>query len=152
MADTANSAIFSRLFTVNEANALLPTLRPLIEKILENIRRLRSKSETVIRNKHLDPDAANLMERLQEDGEIARLVGELKDWVEEINSYGCVCKGAEQGLIDFPCMIGQEVVFLCWQIGESNVGHWHQIEEGFAGRRPLLDPEESDPESNTSYH
>jgi hypothetical protein len=152
MADIANSAMFSRLFTVNEANALLPALRPLIENVLENIRRLRSKSETVIRNKNLDPDAANLMERLQEDREIARLVGELKGWVEEINSYGCMCKGAEQGLIDFPCMIGEEVVFLCWQIGEPNVAHWHRIEDGFAGRRPLLDPEEDDPDSNTSYH
>ena len=152
MVDMANSTVFTRLFTVNEANALLPTLRPLIENILENIRRLRSKSEVVIRSEKLDPDAPNLMERLQEDREIARLVGQVKGWVEEIHSYGCMCKGAEQGLIDFPCMMGDEVVFLCWQIGETNVTHWHRIEDGFAGRRPLLDAEEADPDSNTSYH
>ena len=148
----ASSTMFSRLFTVDEANALLSTLRPLVESVLENIRRLRSKSETVIRNKNLDPEAANLMERLQEDREIAKLIGEVKGWVEEINSHGCVCKGAEQGLIDFPCLLGDEVVFLCWQIGEPNVGYWHRIEEGFAGRRPLLDAEETDPGSNTSFH
>lgn len=89
----SNSTSFTRLFTVNEANALLPTLRPLLESILENIRRLRSKSETVIRNERLDPDQPNLMERLQEDKEIARLVGQVKGWVEEIHSYGCICKG-----------------------------------------------------------
>jgi len=147
-----NSTTFTRLFTVDEANALLPSLRPLIENILENIRRLRGKSETVIRNERLDPDQPNLMERLQEDKEIARLVGQVKGCVEEIHSFGCICKGAEQGLIDFPCMIGDEVVFLCWQIGEPSVGHWHRIEDGFAGRRPLLDAEETDPNSNTSYH
>jgi hypothetical protein len=143
---------YSRLFTVNEANDLLPTLRPLVEQILENIRRLKAASETVIRKERLNPEAPNLMERLGEDNEIARLIGQVKGWVEEINSYGCLCKGVEQGLIDFPCMLGAEVVFLCWQVGESNVGYWHRIEDGFAGRKPLLDGEGNDPDSNVSFH
>ena len=100
----------------------------------------------------LDPDASDLMERLQENGEVARLVKEIKDWVEQIHAHGCVCKGVEQGLIDFPCVLGAEVVFLCWQLGEANVGHWHRIEDGFAGRRPLLEIEKTDPGGNTSYH
>jgi hypothetical protein len=145
-------ARYPRLFTVNEANDLLPTLRPLVEQILENIRRLKAASETVIRKERLNPEAPNLVERLGEDNEIARLIGQVKGLVEEINSYGCLCKGVEQGLIDFPCMLGAEVVFLCWQIGESNVGYWHRIEDGFAGRKPLLDGEENDPDSNVSFH
>ena len=143
---------YPRLFTVNEANELLPTLRPLVEQILENIRRLKAASETVIRKERLNPEAPNLMERLGEDNEIARLIGQVKGWVEEINGYGCLCKGVEQGLIDFPCMLGAEVVFLCWQVGESNVGYWHRIEDGFAGRKPLLDGEGNDPDSNVSFH
>jgi hypothetical protein len=143
---------YPRLFTVNEANDLLPTLRPLVEQILENIRRLKAASETVIRKEGLNPEAPNLMERLGEDNEIARLIGQVKGWVEEINGYGCLCKGVEQGLIDFPCMLGAEVVFLCWQVGESSVGYWHRIEDGFAGRKPLLDGEGNDPDSNVSYH
>jgi hypothetical protein len=146
------SSNFPRLFTVDEANALLPTLRPLIEQILESIRRLKSKSKVVIRSEKLDPEAPNLMDRLRQDGEIARLVGQVKGWVEEIQSYGCLCKGVEQGLIDFPCLLGAEVVFLCWQLGETSVGHWHRIEDGFAGRRPLLDVEGADPSGRTSYH
>jgi hypothetical protein len=146
------SSTFPRLFTVDEANALLPTVRPLIEQILENIHRLKSKSEIVIRKEQLDPEAPNLMDRLREDGEIALLIGQVQGWVEEIHSYGCMCKGVEQGLIDFPCLLGAEVVFLCWRIGETSVGHWHRIEEGFAGRRPLLDIGESDPGGNSSYH
>jgi len=143
---------FPRLFTVNEANELLPTLRPLVEQILENIRRLKSTSETVIRKGQVDPEAPDLMEKLREDSEIAKLIGQVKGWVDEINAYGCVCKGVEQGLVDFPCMFGAEVVYLCWQIGEPNVGFWHRIEDGFAGRRPLLDGEESDPDSSVSFH
>jgi hypothetical protein len=143
--------IFPRLFTVNEANLLLPTLRPLIERILENLRRLKIKSETVVRNERLDPDAADFMERLRDNDEIARLIEQIQSWVEEIHSHGCVCKGVEQGLIDFPCVLGAEIVFLCWQFGEPSVSHWHRIEDGFVGRRALLDLEE-DPKGHTSYH
>jgi hypothetical protein len=92
------------------------------------------------------------MDRLQENGEIARLVSEVKDGVDQIQSYGCICKGAEQGLVDFPCLLGAEVVFLCWQQGEPTISYWHRIEEGFAGRRPLLDAEKMGPDKKTSYH
>jgi hypothetical protein len=143
---------FPRLFTVNEANLLLPTLRPIIERILENLRRLKMKSEAVIRNEQLDPDASNFMEQLRRDDEIAKLIEQIKNWVEEIHSHGCVCKGVEQGLIDFPCMLGAEIVFLCWQFGEPSVGYWHRIDDGFAGRRALIDAEQEDPDGNTSYH
>ena len=143
---------YQRLFTINEANALLPTVRPLVEQILENIRRLKHASEKVIRREQLDPEAPDLMEKLREDNDVAQLVGQVKGWVEAINGHGCICKGVEQGLIDFPCMFGSEVVFLCWQLGEPTVSHWHRIEDGFAGRKPLLDGSDGEPEDGASYH
>jgi hypothetical protein len=146
------AANFPRLFTVNEANLLLPILRPIIERTLEHLRRLKLKSEDVIRSQRLDPDAPDFMDQLRRDDEIAKLIEQIKDGVDEIHSHGCVCKGVEQGLIDFPCLIGAETVFLCWQFGEPSVGHWHRIDEGFAGRRALIDAEQEDPDGNTSYH
>lgn len=147
-----SSVPFPRLFTVDEANALLPAVRTLTERIQENIQRLKNQSKTVIRDEQLDPGAADFMDRLQQNSEIARLVSEVKDGVEQIESYGCICKGAEQGLIDFPCLLGTEVVFLCWQQGEPTISYWHRIEAGFAGRRPLLDVEKTGPAKKTSYH
>ncbi len=147
-----SSASYSKLFTVNEANDLLPTIRPLVEQILDNIRRLKIASESVIRRDQLDPEAPNLMERLREDDEITRLVEQVKNWVETINGHGCMCKGVEQGLVDFPCVLGSEVVYLCWQLGEPSVNFWHRIEDGFAGRKALLEGDVSDPDTGTSYH
>ncbi|HXV82308.1 MAG TPA: DUF2203 domain-containing protein [Candidatus Binatia bacterium] len=147
-----SSAHFPRLFTVNEANALLPTVRPLMERVRENINALKSKSARVVREERLDPEATDFMDRLRNNSEISRLVAEVNDWVEQIQSYGCICKGVEQGLIDFPCMLGVEVVFLCWQMGEPAVNHWHPIEDGFAGRRPLLDSEKTGDDEKSSYH
>lgn len=147
-----SSVSFPRLFTVGEANGLLPTVRRLMERIEENIKRLRNQSKTIIRDEQLDPDAMDFMDRLQENNEIARIVAEVKGWVEEIQSYGCICKGVEQGLVDFPCLLGAEVVFLCWQLGEPTVSYWHRIEDGFAGRRPLLDVEKTDSDKKSPYH
>jgi hypothetical protein len=146
------SSSFPRLFTVGEANALLPVLRPLIEGILDKIRRLKAKSAVVIRDEQIDPEAPDLMSRLHENREIVALIQEIKSTVDEIEGQGCVCKGLEQGLLDFPCLLGKEIVFLCWQYGEAGVSYWHRIKDGFAGRRPLLDPEESEPGGNMSYH
>ncbi|MBI2989052.1 MAG: DUF2203 domain-containing protein [Deltaproteobacteria bacterium] len=148
----ASSQLFPRLFTVDEANDLLPALRPLMKRIFDHLDFLRNKSEAVIRKERLSPNSPVLMERLQENNAIARLIQEVKGLVEEINSYGCVCKGAEQGLVDFPCVLGGEIVFLCWRYGEESIGHWHRIEDGFAGRRPLLDADEDGGSGNVSYH
>lgn len=146
------SELFPRLFTIEEANRLLPTLRPLMERIFASLRSLREASETVIREEGLSPDSPDLMERLQQNDTIVHLIQEVKGVVEEINSYGCVSKGVEQGLVDFPCMFGGEIVFLCWRYAEESVGHWHRVEGGFAGRRPLLDAEGGGGTGNVSYH
>lgn len=134
-----SSSPYSKLFTVNEANELLPLVRPVIEKILETIRGLRAKSEMVIRAEQIDPETPNLMGRLQQNNEIAGFIQQINDYVNEIQQRGCVCKGVEQGLLDFPCLLGNEIVFLCWQYGETEIAYWHRIEDGYAGRRPLLD-------------
>lgn len=147
-----SSASFPRLFTVEEANALLPAVRTLAEMIRENILQLRSQSQAIVRHEHLDPDSTDFMDQLQKNATIAQLVATVKSGVEQIQSYGCICKGVEQGLIDFPCLLGAEVVFLCWQLGEPTVSYWHRIEDGFAGRRPLLDDEQTGAGGKTSYH
>jgi hypothetical protein len=141
----------SRLFTVDEANSLLPELRPLVQRILDRLESLREKSEDVVRAERLSPASPDLMKSLQRNEAIARLIHEVKCLVDEINAYGCVCKGIEEGLVDFPCMLGGEIVYLCWRFGEESVGHWHKIEDGFAGRKPLLDGEEEGG-GNVSYH
>ena len=146
------SKTFPRLFTVDEANELLPAIHPLMERISQSLARLRKRSETVIRQEGINPDSPDLMEHLKRDGSVAHIVQEVQVLVEEVNSLGCICKGVEEGLVDFPCLLGGEIVFLCWRYGEDRVEHWHRIEDGFAGRKPLLDPEEGQGSGNVSYH
>lgn len=148
----ASSQSYSRLFTVHEANDVLPTLRAVMEQVFQTLQTLRQKSENLIREERLTPESPDLMDRLQQDDAIARLIQEVRGLVEEIHSYGCVCKGIEQGLVDFPCLLGGEIVFLCWRYGEESVSYWHRVEDGFAGRKPLLDADEGEGSGKISYH
>jgi hypothetical protein len=62
-----------------------------------------------------------------------------KDTLSEINAIGVQVKDLEIGLLDFPCRVNGEIVLLCWKMGEPTITHWHNTEEGYAGRRPIDD-------------
>ena len=129
-----------RAFTVDQANALLPTIRPLAERLVEHRRALRdAQSEraqvaaAVAGNGGgVDPQhVAGLDERIRQE---LRGVAQAVNGIHEV---GAVVKDPDTGLVDFPARRGDEEVFLCWQLGEDEIEYWHGLEEGFAGRKPL---------------
>jgi hypothetical protein len=68
---------------------------------------------------------------------IQREADAIADCAERINSAGAEIKSLEEGLLDFPAKRGDEVVLLCWKLGEDEIRFWHGVDEGFAGRKPL---------------
>lgn len=131
-----------RVFTPEEANAALPEVRALVERMVEDRRALVSLGEeleqvqTLIGGNggSLDPGRVG---ELQEA--VARAAAALADVVDEIQELGVQVKDLDRGLVDFPARHpgSGETVLLCWELGEPEVGHWHDLEEGFAGRKPL---------------
>jgi hypothetical protein len=65
----------------------------------------------------------------------------LNRFVDELTEVGCHFKGFDEGLVDFYSMRNGRPVLLCWRHGEPEIGHWHDIDAGFAGRRPIPDDE-----------
>jgi hypothetical protein len=61
----------------------------------------------------------------------------ISECAERIDAVGAEVKSLEEGLLDFPAMRGDEVVLLCWKLGEDEIHYWHRTGEGFAGRKPL---------------
>jgi hypothetical protein len=61
----------------------------------------------------------------------------LKHSMEKIEDIGVQVKDLDIGLVDFPTLYRGEEVYLCWRMDEDDIGHWHGVHEGFAGRKPI---------------
>ena len=124
---------FPKLFTVEEANSLLPGLREILEEIWLHRDALREKAP------HLEPilRAAGANGGGRVGSEYGVEAYNLYLAVERIRELGVVLKDLDVGLLDFPHEREGRVVFLCWHLPEERVGYWHEIEAGYAGRQPL---------------
>lgn len=129
-----------RHFTPEEANAALAEVRPLVERMVE---RRRAHVEALERQEELEGrirgngggiPPAQLAEAA---ADVERYAGELAQSVDDLVELGVQVKDLDEGLVDFPALSRGETVLLCWQLGEEEIGFWHPVAEGFAGRRPL---------------
>jgi hypothetical protein len=129
-----------RLFTLDEANAALVELRPVVERMVEHRRKLTAaqalQAELVTRVASNGGDMApsDLRDAAETIQSEATAIAEC---AEKIDAAGAQVKSLEEGLLDFPAKRGDEVVLLCWKLGEDEIGYWHGVDEGFAGRKPL---------------
>ncbi len=126
-----------RLFTLEEANALLPRIAP----ILENLQSLKAELDTArLALARFTPAMranGHGMEALTYERQIVDLVTRLTQGVREIAGYGVEVKDLDHGIVDFPSQRGGRVVYLCWRLGEERILYWHELDSGFAGRQPL---------------
>jgi hypothetical protein len=126
-----------RYFTIEQANSTLPLVRRIVGDLLQLHPRWRAavvafETEQAAVTALGETDAARLA-RL----EAGRLAGEIEACLEELEQVGCVFKGFDAGLVDFPSVLEGRDVYLCWQFDEPSVEHWHELDGGFAGRHPL---------------
>jgi hypothetical protein len=131
----------SKTFTLSEAQTLLPVVEALLRRAQASAARndeLEREMQHLSQNiffaggMHVDVSAA-----AKRRAEREKAAQETKDSLAEIDSIGVQVKDLEQGLLDFPFLMDGKPVLLCWKLGEPAIGHWHTVEEGFAGRKPL---------------
>ena len=124
-----------KLFTIQEANALLPTVRLILAKILRAQRKLAQYRDEARKA----AEAAEQGGGGIEDGVAYALVlTEMTSQMSELDTLGVQLKDFERGLVDFPSLRDGRVVLLCWQMGEGDeLEWWHDVDAGFAGRTPL---------------
>ena len=124
-----------KIFTIEEANALLPSVRLILAKIQRAHRRLAQYRDEARK-------AAEAAEQggggIAEGVAYAIVLTELTSEMSELDTLGVQLKDFERGLIDFPSLRDGRVVLLCWQMGEGDeLEWWHDVDAGFAGRTPL---------------
>jgi hypothetical protein len=129
-----------KFFSPERANALIPKLEPLVEELLEKRRDLAIKLLEADPALRLNPLRSSRLASPRSPFPAPRF-GELKSeivrLIHRIESFGCIVKDIDLGTIDFPSTREGEQMYLCWKIGEPAIAHWHSIEDGFAGRKPL---------------
>ena len=124
---------FQRIFTVEEANALLPTLRETLDEIALHRDALRERA----------PEMEPILRAATENGggragsEYGVEAYKLYLAIARITDLGVVLKDLDLGLLDFPHEREGRVVFLCWHPPEESVEYWHDLDAGYAGRQPL---------------
>jgi hypothetical protein len=130
-----------KTFTLDEAQSLLPVLEALLKRAIEG----KQAAEEV------ESGLSEMARRIYISGgmrvdvtKVAKLRAEMdahlqlaRESVAEIDSIGVQVKDLDGGLLDFPCRMDDQVVLLCWRIGETAIEFWHTVEAGFQGRQPL---------------
>lgn len=132
-----------RNFTLDEAQTLLPVLESLLRRAIDGKQQLQEfeaefdalKSRIFLAGGTL-VDVAGVARRKHER---ERVLQRIKDVLAEIDSIGVQVKDLDIGLLDFPCIVEGETILLCWKLGEPAIAHWHNMEEGFKGRKPIDD-------------
>lgn len=138
----------SRFFKLHEAEECIP----LLENLLNNAISRKKQVET------LESEFSGLRHRILMSGGILvdydkmsglkserdQSVSQLREALEQIESTGCVIKDLDIGLVDFPCMMGDREIYLCWKLGEPSIQFWHHTNEGFASRKPIQEIENPD--------
>jgi len=127
-----------KLFSLDDATALIPQLELVMEKMQRLGMKVREEVATLARERGQPglPDLST-QQVLRLRPPLRPLFEEMAQAVQEIEKYGCYFKGLELGLVDFPAELGGEIVELCWQYGEKEIAFYHGRDEGFAGRQPL---------------
>jgi hypothetical protein len=117
-------------YTVEEADAVLDDLRVRLERIRET-RQVILRAAKVIREGVASDGGGH------EGKEYWEATASLKADVEHLAALGILLRDPETGLVDFPSEREGRPVYLCWRLGEERISHWHDLESGFAGRKPL---------------
>jgi hypothetical protein len=123
----------TRYFTLKEANALLPEIRPLMSELLNRrgkVVEARHELVPILKHSHQDVGGAAASDIVQDFIVIERLA-------KKIRGYGCVIKDLNAGLVDFLSERDGRDVYLCWRYGEPTVEFFHELHTGFNGREPV---------------
>jgi hypothetical protein len=130
----------SRVFTITQANAMLPLVRAITRDLVRLSREVVERHQRV---EHLkagrsitsgdpyDEELAQIEEELAKDRK------RLHEYVQELRQLGVEPKSGVDGIVDFPAILDGERVYLCWKYGEREILYWHSLAGGFLARQPL---------------
>lgn len=130
-----------KTFTLDEAQSLLPVLESLLKRAIDGKRaaeEVESDLSDLSRRIYLSGGMrVNLPQVASRRAEMESHLKRVQETISEIDAIGVQVKDLDTGLLDFPFRLDEDIVLLCWRLGESSIEHWHTVESGFKGRKPV---------------
>ena len=130
-----------KTFTLEEAQSLLPVLESLLKRALESKRAseeveagLTALAQRIYVSGGMHVDVSKVA---RQRAEVESHTQRVRETLAEIDAIGVQVKDLDNGLLDFPFRLDDQVVLLCWRLGEPAIEHWHTVEAGFQGRQPV---------------
>jgi hypothetical protein len=127
----------TRTFTVEQANKMLPLVRRIVRDIVDTHRTWSSAVKTYENAATWTRADSQATQLAPLEKEVHRLAAEIEGYLSELRELGVDFKGFDQGLVDFPGERDGRVICLCWKLDEDEIGFWHEVTDGYAGRQPL---------------
>lgn len=130
-------------FTVEMANQALPLVRSIVSDIVKQFQEVNDRKARITRIRESRAAAGRPVHPMYDDelrqieDELETDIGRLQEFIEELSRIGVELKDVNRGLVDFPAIRNDREVYLCWHLGEDEVGFWHELDAGFRGRQPL---------------
>ena len=138
-----NPPVKDKLFSVEEANMLLPEIRTILDEFKDRKKMFFELKEEIIELTEVVDSEEYRSEELSKKERIMMATSkEIENLFEEIADLGCVVKDIDNGLVDFISIFKGRKVFLCWKQGEDKVSWYHDMQTGFTGRKKISDPVE----------
>jgi hypothetical protein len=130
--EPGSARVHPRHFTLEQANAALETVKPLLQRLRDSVDLLSDEEAHAALG-----DAAPTNGGGEPGTQVGEAFLEVRRLLTALQEAGIVVRDVERGLIDFPTILEGEEVYLCWELGEDEVAFWHELDAGYRGRRPL---------------
>lgn len=132
MTEDQPQLLHERHYTREEANALLPQLKPLLLKLRGAKDQLTDEQAHEVLGEAAPGNGGG-----EEGVQVGEAFLEVRNMLEALNEAGIVVRDLDRGLIDFPSLVDNQEIYLCWELGEDSVDFWHDLDSGYRGRQPL---------------
>lgn len=129
----------TRFYGIDEANERLAELRPLLERLRTDRDAVAAEQADLIRFRAGNGSSRHAEELGEREERIRDIVHRMQQAVTQIEEWDVTLRDIDTGLIDFPALVNGRPVWLCWRLGEDDIGWWHELTTGVAGRRPLAE-------------
>lgn len=131
-----------KLFTIDEANSLVPFLQKALDTLQKQVRdvvRLKRQIEVLnlICDSRVNHQNLDFQEYVQKTALYHQLIGQADALIKDVRTKGCLLRDVHTGIVDFYAEMDSKVVFLCWRRGEPTITYWHPVGEGYGQRRHI---------------